>query len=197
MTDILVLCAANICRSVMAQFLLARHLAAAAAPAGVRSAGLLGGGDPPPPEVVSVMAGYGIEVGGHRSRILTPRDLTMADLVVAMARAQVRHAVVTTPDAWPRTFTLKELLRRGERIGPRSPDQALAGWLAQAHVGRERSALLGDSPEDDIADPFGGPSQGYTATAALLDQLLGRLVGLCWPNRTRVHRSGHPDLANG
>ena len=42
--------------------------------------------------------------------------------------------------------------------------------------GRQRAALLGDSPDDDIADPIGGPPHGYAETAAILSQLLNRLV---------------------
>ena len=97
-----------------------------------------------------------------------------------MAREHVRHAVVTAPDTWPRAFTLKELVRRGEEIGPAKPGEPLADWLARVHEGRERAALLGESPVDDVADPMGGPPQAYADTAALLDELMGRLVGLCW-----------------
>ena len=48
----------------------------------------------------------------------------------------MRHAVVTAPAAWPRPFTLRELVRRGAVIGPQPPGESLAGWLARAHDGR-------------------------------------------------------------
>lgn len=35
-----------------------------------------------------------------------------------------------------------------------------------------------------MADPFGGPSRGYTETAALLDNLVGRLVDLLCPDQS-------------
>lgn len=180
-TRVLVVCTANICRSVMAQALLAHKLAAAEAPARVWSAGLLPGGEPPPGEVAAAMADYGIDVTGHRSREMTPGDLCEADLVLAMARFQVRHAVVADPAAWPRTFTLKELIQRGGQVGPRARGQPVAGWLARAHAGRDRATLLGDSPGDDVADPFGGAPEEYKTTAAVLDDLTDRLVALCWP----------------
>jgi protein-tyrosine phosphatase len=173
--SILVVCTANRCRSVMTQALLMLRLGAAAR---VRSAGLLERGLPPPPETVAAMAGYGLDVAGHRSRIVTAGELRSADLVLAMAREHVRHAVVAEPPVWPRTFTLKELLRRGGQIGRREPGESLTSWLARVHDGRDRSALLGDSPEDDVADPAGGPPQAHVLTAAELDRLLSELVGL-------------------
>jgi protein-tyrosine phosphatase len=163
----------------MAGALLARHLANAGQTAvRVRSAGLLRDGEEPPAEVVRVMAGYGVDVSRHRSHVVTSSELAAAGLVVAMARDQVRRAAVMVPGAWPRSFTLNELLRRGEDAGPRHPSEPLASWLQRLHAGRDRADLLGDSPDDDIADPFGGPAPGYAATAALLDQLLARLVRL-------------------
>lgn len=101
-------------------------------------------------------------------------------MVLGMSREHVRYAVVAAPDAWPRAFTLKELVRRGEDAGPRMPGEPLAAWLARVHGGRERTALLGDSLLDDVADPMGGPPQAYTDTMALLDELVRRLAELCW-----------------
>jgi protein-tyrosine phosphatase len=196
MTEILMLCTANICRSPMAGALLARELTAGKATAGKRAAGELtaaGGsvlvrsaatagrdGIPPPAEVVSVMAAYGLDVSGHRSQAATAGDLAGADLVLAMTREHLRHAVVVAPVTWPRAFTLRELVRRGDLAGRRQPGETLPGWLARVHDGRSRTALLGDSAEDDIADPIGGPLSGYEQTAAELWQLTGRLADLCW-----------------
>ena len=146
----------------------------------MQSAGLLGEGQPAPPEAVSVMASYGLDVSRHRSRLMTADELGAASLVLAMAREHVRHAVVTEPAVWPRAFTLKEIVRRGQQAGPRASGESLTDWTARLHAGRERSALLGDSPDDDVPDPMGGPPQAYMMTAALLDQLTGHLVELCW-----------------
>ena len=177
---VLVLCTANRCRSVMAGALLARRLRVAGVAGWVHSAGLLGDGQPAPPGVVSAMASYELDVSWHRSRLMTADELAAASLVLAMTREHVRHAVVTEPAVWPRAFTLKEMVRRGHQAGPRGSGESLADWVARLHVGRERTALLGDSPDDDVPDPVGGPPQAYMMTAALLDQLTGHLVGLCW-----------------
>jgi protein-tyrosine phosphatase len=178
--SILVLCSANQCRSPMAAALLNRRLGALRIPVAVRSAGLLQEGAPPSPGAISALVPYGLEISGHRSHRVTVADLNGGDLVLGMTRDHVRHAVVTAPDTWPRAFTLKELVRRGEEIGARKPGERLPDWLARVHEGRERAALLGDSPVDDVADPMGGPPRGYADTAALLDELIGGLVGLCW-----------------
>jgi protein-tyrosine phosphatase len=177
---IVVLCTANVCRSPMAAALLTRRLAALGVAVPVRSAGMISSGEPPQPEVISVMTGYGIEIASHRSRIVSMADLAPAGLVLTMARNHLRHAAITEPGAWPRAFTLKELVRRGEQIGPRPPGEPFSGWLSRAHAGRERTSLLGDSPDDDVADPAGGPLRAYADTASLLDWLVTRLAELGW-----------------
>ncbi len=177
---ILVLCTANVCRSTMAAPLLARRLAALGVTVPVRSAGMIRCGDPPHQEVISVMASYGIETASHRSRVACAADLARAALVLAMSRENLRYAVITEPGAWPRAFTLKELIRRGERIGPRPPGEPFSRWLSHAHAERERVSLLGDSAEDDVADPAGGPLRAYADTARLLDRLVTRLTELGW-----------------
>jgi protein-tyrosine phosphatase len=125
----------------------------------------------------------GLDISAHRSRQVCREDLATADLTLAMARAQLRCAVVLAPPAWPRSFTLKELVRRGEQIGPRPAGAGLACWLAWAHEGRDRGALLGDSSADDVADPVGGPPEAYTQAAEVISDLVGRLTQLCWPAR--------------
>jgi protein-tyrosine phosphatase len=178
----------------MAEALLTDRLAASGQAVTVRSGGMLGDDEPPRPEAVAAMTGYGLDIASHRSRRVTTDDLERADLTLAMARENLRYAVVTAPAIWPRAFTMCELVRRGEAIGPRRPGESLAGWLARAHAGRERAALLGDSAADDVADPTGGPQRGYTETAAILSGLADRLVGLCWGNEpdesARQARSG-------
>jgi protein-tyrosine phosphatase len=177
---IVVLCTANVCRSPMAAALLGQRLSELGVAARVRSAGMLRDGDRPYPEAVSVMARYGIDITRHRSHVARAADLAPASLVLAMARDSLRYAVVTEPGAWPRAFTLRELIRRGGRIGPRPPGEPLASWLSRVHAGRERVALLGDSAEDDIPDPAGGPLGTYADVADLLDRSLTRLAELGW-----------------
>lgn len=177
---ILVLCHANVCRSPMAASLLARRLAVLGVTVPVCSAGMYRAGDPPYPEVVSVLAAYRIDAVAHRSRVASAADLARTILVLGMTRENLRYAVVAEPGTWPRAFTLKELVRRGEQIGPRPPGEPFPAWLARAHAGRDQAALLGYSLEDDVPDPAGGPLRGYADTAARLDRLAARLAELGW-----------------
>jgi protein-tyrosine phosphatase len=165
----------------MAQAVLSSWLAARGVTVSVASAGLLGSGRPPPPEVIAVMAASGIDAASHRSRVVTADDLATADLILGLAREHVRHAAVLLPEAWPRAFTIRELLRRGEQAGVRAPGEPLGHWLARAADGRRRPDLLGSSPADDVADPAGGPLRGYQATFDLLDHLTRDLVEQGWP----------------
>jgi protein-tyrosine-phosphatase len=165
----------------MAEALLNVRLAALGFPATARSAGRLPGGARPHPEVIIAMEGYGLDVTSHRSHQVTPEDIQRADLTIAMAREHLRDAAVMAPEAWPHAFTLRELVRRGTAIGSRAPGEKLADWLGRVHEGRQRTALLGDDPEDDVADPIGGPPQGFADCAQALHQLVDRVAGLCWP----------------
>lgn len=164
----------------MAEALLRRHLAdlgIGVELAEVGSCGLLDAGSPAPEEVVEVLAELGEDITAHRSRRLSPQVLEEADLVLTMTREHVREAVMTLPEAFPRVFTLKELVRRGEETGGRG-GRPLGQWLAEVAEGRRTSDLLGASADDDVADPIGGPLGGYRQTASEISGLCRRLAVL-------------------
>jgi len=164
----------------MAEAMLRRLAAQAGVEAHVHSAGLLDDGNPASPHGVEVLAGLGLDTSAHRSRRMTGDMISGADLVLAMAREHLREAVVSAPAAFPRTFTIKELVRRGEAAGPRSASEPLDRYLARLHEGRDRSSLLGVSDEDDVSDPYGTSLEAYRRTAAELDDLTRRLAALLW-----------------
>ncbi|MGH9021907.1 MAG: hypothetical protein ACRDV9_02195 [Acidimicrobiia bacterium] len=172
------MCTGNICRSPMAEVLLAARLKALGEVATVRSAGMLGPGREASPSGVAVMAARGLDTAPHRSRRVDSQMLAAADLVVGLAREHVRHVVVERRDVWSRAFALKEIVRRGERVGPRPAPQPLREWLARLHAGRLTADLLGQSDDDDVADPIGQPLAAYEATAVELDGLTRRLAAL-------------------
>jgi protein-tyrosine phosphatase len=122
----------------------------------------------------------GVDLSGHVSRQLAVDDLSAADAVVTMSRQHLREVVLAVPDVWPRAFTLPELVRRGESVGPRAAGQTIKGWLDQVHEGRERKDMIGTVREDDVADPYGGPDAGYRRMAAALADLTDRLALLLW-----------------
>lgn len=186
--EILLLCTANQCRSPMAEALLRDLIARAGVDATVSSAGLYRGGSPATGHAVETMAARGLDLGGHRSRQLGSDLLATADLVIGMARQHVLEAGVTRPDSLPVAFTLKELVRRGEAVGPRREGEPVGDWLRRVGAGRDPRAMLGvgHDPDLDVEDPVGKGRSDYEATAAELEHLLGRVVALVWPTAVPV-----------
>jgi len=164
----------------MAEALLRRTLAARGLDIGVSSAGLLYDGEPATVTGVDTMEAWGLDISGHHSRRITPAMLDRSDLVIGMARQHVRESVVLGSDLYPRTFTLKEIVRRGTEVGARPTDEPLEGWLARVHEGRRPTDQLGESPGDDVADPVGQGPAVYERTARELDDLITQLVDLLW-----------------
>ncbi len=162
----------------MAEVFLARRLEEFGVAAHVHSAGLLDDGRPA--EGVKVLATMGFDTSAHRSRRMTAAMLEGSDLVLCMAREHLREAALLSPTAWPKAFTLKEIVRRGEAAGARVAGQTFDEWVAKLHAGRTRVGLLGSSDEDDIADPIGGSRTVYQTTANEIQALTDRLVELAW-----------------
>ena len=149
----------------------------------VRSAGLLQGGYASPPEVVTTMAEMGIDLSRHSSTQVSVDLVASSDVVVGMARRHAREVVLLDPDAWGRTFTLKELVRRGEWAGGRGPGEDLEAWLGRLHYGRVRTDLVGRSADDDISDPLGRPLDAYRRTARQIGALVDHAAALLWAPR--------------
>jgi len=147
-------------------------------PVSVESAGLLPGGFPSPPEVVRVLGELGIDASSHRSTQLSDELVEGSDMIVGMARRHVREVILLEHDAWPRVFTLKDLVRRGEDLGPRGPGESVREWLGRLHEGRDRAGLVGNSVHDDVADPLGGTLDAYRASAREIAVLVGAMAGL-------------------
>lgn len=167
----------------MAQAVLGRLLSARGIPAEVRSAGLLPGGAPLPRDTEEALdaLGLGRPLAGFASTQVTLDAVRGSDLVLGMTREHLRELIVAVPDAWGHTFTLKELVRRGERAGARGLSEDLAPWLERVAEGRARAELLGSSPEDDVDDPIGGGASAFERTAREIEDLCKRLAGLAWP----------------
>jgi len=96
----------------------------------------------------------------------------------------VREVFVVDRESWPHTFTLKELVRRGETVGTGRPDETLPQWLGRVHSGRRPSELVGESLLDDVEDPTGGDPWEYRRAVTEIDDLVERLVRLAWPEHS-------------
>ena len=177
---VLVVCTANQCRSPLAAATLARRMAAAQVRGETVSAGTnVTGVSPATPEAVNAARELWFDLEDHKSRPLDAPTVESADLILGMTRAHAREAVVIESAAYWRTFTLKELVRRGEA----SPRRAgsLSDWLWELASERSPEELLGTSPADDVADPIGRPLSVFRRTLTELDDLADRLVRVAWP----------------
>ena len=174
-------CTGNVCRSPLAERILARELDRRGVPAAVSSAGLFRDGMPAAPEILELLAAQGLDGSDHRSCVVQPEFVAGADLVLGMAREHVRASVLADPAAQGRAFTLKELVRRGRTIGARLGGEPLSDWLARAAAGRSPRDALGSSSEDDIRDPYGRGMGVYRRVAGEIGQLVSTLADLAWP----------------
>jgi len=179
--DILILCTGNICRSPMAEALLRERLRERGVDASVSSAGLSFDDRPATDDAIDTAKGYGLDLRAHRSRLLAPELVERADLVLAMERLHAREAIVLADGALSKTFTLKELVRRARAEGHREDDESLDGWLARVSSGRKAMDLMGESRDDDVADPYLSSAKVYAACITELDELVRELVNLAWP----------------
>lgn len=135
----------------------------------------------------------GIDFADHRPRVVDPDMIRAADLVVGLTRQHLRETVTAVPTSFPRTFTLREIVRRGAHTGPRGAAEDLGVWLTRLHDGRHHTDLLGESPDDDVVDPMGGTPDDYCQMLTDVSGLTGALRNLAWPSAMlRALGSGDP-----
>lgn len=178
---VLFVCTGNIFRSPMAQGFLQALAARRGLDLAVASAGTMSGCRPVSSNALEVMGEDGLQMRDHRSCELVAEELREVDLVLCMEREHVRRTVVLEPDAWTKTFILKELVRRGEAAEPRRPGETVETWLGRVARDRRREDLFGSSEDDDVADPVAAPMPVLRATAEEIRGLSGRLLDLLHP----------------
>lgn len=182
----------------MAEVLLRDRLERRGIEAQVSSAGLVSDGVAASPGSVRAMAQRGLDLSPHRSTPLDHDAVAQADLVLGMTREHVREAVVLVPEAFERSFTLRELVRRADEVGPPTllgpsggapsdPGGPATGrerfgpWLVRLGAGRRAIDLVGSDDRDDLADPMGRSRRFYDRTAAEIEDLVDRFVDVALP----------------
>jgi protein-tyrosine-phosphatase/predicted ATP-grasp superfamily ATP-dependent carboligase len=113
---ILFICQGNICRSPLAEAALRRHLGAADR---IRSAGMLPlPGRPAPALAVQAAARLGLDLGPHRSQLLTATMAAGAALLVVFDSTNRRSVLDQFPDAAPKLVRLGDLVGAGDIADP-------------------------------------------------------------------------------
>lgn len=104
---ILVVCVGNVCRSPMAEALLASRLGRRGVRSRVESAGLAAlVGAPADPIAQALLRELGLDLSAHRARQLLPEHVAAADLVLVMDEAQRRAVEAMLPSARGRVHRL-------------------------------------------------------------------------------------------
>ena len=104
--SVLFLCYGNICRSAYAAAVARARLAPEIV---VTSAGFFGPDRPSPVEAIAVAAERHVDLGGHRSRLVTSELLAGADAIVVMELRQRERLLVGNPGIAPRVYLLGDL----------------------------------------------------------------------------------------
>jgi glycine hydroxymethyltransferase len=131
MKNVLFVCTGNTCRSPMAEGL-ARKALEGRTDWQIASAGIGAvNGQPPSPHAVTALRQLGIDISGHRSRMLTGQAVREADFIFALTRNHAEGILYFHPEAAEKVFLLREF---------------------------DSSA---DATDQDVADPIGGSLDAY------------------------------------
>lgn len=178
--NILFVCTGNICRSPIAERMLAVAARDADISINVLSAGTRAlNGLAMHRESARVLRGYGINPEDFASQLLTPSLVNGADLVLGLAREHRAVARQLVPIRWKRMHALNEFAQQidrspADRIDLRSPLTAVS-----------------TDDEFDIEDPINRPAEVFDRVGAQIAQTIPILVQ--WLSGTDRGRHGTAD----
>lgn len=165
----------------MAEALLRARLATAAPDVVVGSAGLMFEDRPAERNAIKAMARRDLDISGFRARKVSADLLAGSSVIIGMERQHVLEVAALDPALFARAFTLPELVRSVDVIGPRPADVDLRTWVERAGSVRSPEDYVLRDPASEIADPMGSSGRVFRACADQLDQLLATFVDLAWP----------------
>lgn len=126
-------------------------------------------------EAVEVLRDRGIDLSGHQSRAVDPKELKAADLIVGMTSVHRREILEVAPEVATKLILMKELV-----------EIALEGDLPDGSEARLERLLGAKRPTWrralDLDDPIGKPIGAYEKTVAQIEMGVEVLVTtLCGP----------------
>ena len=176
--SILVVCAANQCRSPALQSVLSEGAGGFPGLGGsvsISSAGVSHDeGVPVDPSTKRALLRAGYSAPDHLSRRVTPELIGSADLILTASRRHRTQVVRMDPDALSRTYTAREFARYCSTILSRPPTATL-----RSPAGRLEAALLlaqqergmsfpARATDDDIPDPVGRSKRVHSRVVRLI-----------------------------
>jgi protein-tyrosine phosphatase len=190
--SVLHVCMGNICRSPMAERLLARAMADRFGPAGAdllysHSAGTGGWhvGQSMDSSARRELTRRGGDPSRFAARRLRSEYVDASDLVLTATADHQDHAVSLRPDAAGRVFVLGQFGRLLKRVDPdRLPPAAataeavLARGVAIVEAADAARAGAPPEPADDLDDPYGGSGGLFTRIGAEIEDALVPFVAL-------------------
>ena len=187
MGGILHVSSANLCRSPMAERLMAAGLreryAEIAETVVISSAGTSAtAGQPIHPLATAELAERGVPVDGFEARLLDPSVAKRADLVLTATRGHRDRIIANTPTLLGRVFTWRELawlvngltdtIVRGDHLTDRVRNLPRAASV-------RRGQLQAPAPTDfDVLDPTGGAQQDFKQAAAEIDEAVQTILAV-------------------
>jgi protein-tyrosine phosphatase len=190
---ILCVCASNVCRSVLAERLVRRDLAARLGDLAERFHAGSAGTEATPgramhPHVRDVLHAYDAGAAGFTSRRLAPPLVADSDLVLTATTGQRDRAIQLVPAALSRTFTLREFAWLAGHLPAPEPAAGARGGddvverarLAVARVQRMRGRVpYVDPASHDITDPRPTPASLHRCAASIAGVVKTALDVLC------------------
>lgn len=183
---VLMVCTGNVCRSPLAEALLAQVLGDL--PVELASAGtgaLVGEQMTEPTQRIAAELGVA-DPAAHRAKQITEAHVRGADLVLALTREHRRQVVELVPSATRHTFTLRQLARLADLVTADDIEetQSVDPAARMRRAVEAAAQLRGMSPpidhpeDDDVIDPYRRSEEVYRESADQLVPAVNAVAGL-------------------
>ena len=142
----------------------------------VRSVGFGPSGEPPIIEAIEAMRARDLDVSAHRSLEVRPSHLAPADLILTAEKDHVVKIASMSPDAYRRTFTLPEFVRRAE-VGAGVADEpsAFRDWVEELSFGRDASVYVA-ADVGEVWDPTGSSPRRFAQAVVSIDDVCSAVI---------------------